>query len=1113
MRFWSRQVRSLTDRRFRPQLEAFEDRAVPAAATPNDAFQVQENTALTVSAAATQLTDTGNGEVALPASAGSDFSGNSLPVDWQVTPFSPTPGGTATVGGGVLTVDGAQAGTQALYTPGRSLEFVATFSGDPFQHVGFGTDFSSGTPFVIFSTGPGGALYARTSDGTHETRTLIPDGSVPTPLLGTAHDFRIDWTGTGATFWIDGNQVATHSVAVNTSLRVAVADYGVGGGNVTVDSMTLIPPGYETQFDSTSLPADWSTTAKSTTATVGGGVLTVDGTQVGTQALYAPGRSLEFAATFSGDPFQHVGFGTDFSVNTPWIIFSTDSGGALHARTSDGAHETDTLIPGSWFGASHDFRIDWTDTGTTFWIDGAQVATHSVAVTTPLRPVVSDFRPDGGAVTVDWLRMSPFSSSGSYLSRVLDAGAPVSWVSAVIDAQTPAGTSAAISVRLGNTPTPDGTWTAFTPLTGSGTAQTYRYAQYRIDLTTADDGQTPVVNSATVTTTNPAVSFTDTTVADFAAGTFGTGILSFAGPATNGPFTAVLVTGPSSGALALNPDGSFTYTPNTNFVGTDSFVFQARGTDGTLSAPQTVTLNVVAPVPPAPTLTVANANGNEGTAIPLTIAASPAVTDGSETLSITISGLPTGAVLSHGVLSGGVWTLAPADLSGLTFTAPDNGTFTLTVTATARTTATGATNSTSATLTATVANVAPTATFSGTTSTTYGNLVSVQFTNPFDPSSADTTAGLHYAFSLDANAITSATYANSGTSTATSFSLPAGGYTVYARVIDKDGGYTQYQLAVTVNKAVLTVTPNSLSIPLGTAIPTLTAGYSGFVNGDTAASLTTAPVLTTTATLASPVGSYAITASGASSPNYTIVYVPGTLTITVPAHGAAFVAADPIAPGSNALFVSGTNGDDQIIVAKADLLGATAVLVHIGGAGWGSDYVFYGQFSRIVVHGQAGNDDIWELGPSSVAAWLYGDDGNDRLIGGGDNNILIGGAGNDLLVGGAGRDILVGDLGSDTIIGGGGDDILIGGTTAYDNNDAALAALMGVWNANTSYATRIAQLTSTTAQYHLIQGVTVFSDSATDQLEGDSGSDVFYAGASDKITDLSSSDRAFISGP
>ena len=54
---------------------------------------------------------------------------------------------------------------------------------------------------------------------------------------------------------------------------------------------------------------------------------------------------------------------------------------------------------------------------------------------------------------------------------------------------------------------------------------------------------------------------------------------------------AILVTGPANGTLALNPDGSFTYTPDANFSGTDSFTYRAN--DGTANGnPATVAITV-----------------------------------------------------------------------------------------------------------------------------------------------------------------------------------------------------------------------------------------------------------------------------------------------------------------------------------------------------------------------------------------------------------------------------------------------------------------------------------------------------------------------------------------
>ncbi len=58
------------------------------------------------------------------------------------------------------------------------------------------------------------------------------------------------------------------------------------------------------------------------------------------------------------------------------------------------------------------------------------------------------------------------------------------------------------------------------------------------------------------------------------------------------PLSAVLQTGPADGSVALNSDGSFVYTPKTNFFGTDTFTYLAN--DGKFSSNvATVTITVV----------------------------------------------------------------------------------------------------------------------------------------------------------------------------------------------------------------------------------------------------------------------------------------------------------------------------------------------------------------------------------------------------------------------------------------------------------------------------------------------------------------------------------------
>jgi hypothetical protein len=164
-----------------------------------------------------------------------------------------------------------------------------------------------------------------------------------------------------------------------------------------------------TDFNGPSLPADWFATAWSQdgATTITNGTLAVDGALTGTNALYGPGLSLEFVATFTGDPWQHIGFGLDYNA-APWIIFSTFWGGELYARTNTEAGPAiDTAIPGTWFGTPHRYRIDWQPTQIVFSIDGTVVATHTIPLEAHLRPLVSDFNVGGGVLTVDSLEMTP----------------------------------------------------------------------------------------------------------------------------------------------------------------------------------------------------------------------------------------------------------------------------------------------------------------------------------------------------------------------------------------------------------------------------------------------------------------------------------------------------------------------------------------------------------------------------------------------------------------------------------------------------------------------------------------------------------------------------------
>jgi hypothetical protein len=136
----------------------------------------------------------------------------------------------------------------------------------------------------------------------------------------------------------------------------------------------------------------------------------------------------------------------------------------------------------------------------------------------------------------------------------------------------------------------------------------------------------------------------------------------------------------------------------------------------------------------------------------------------------------------------------------------------------------------------------------------------------------------------------------------------------------------------------LTITANNATQQYGQPTPALNnVTYSGFVNGDTPASLTGTLSCTTTATPASPVGNYPITCSGVSSPNYVITYVPGTLTVTpapltIIANNATRSYGAPNPP-LNSVTASGfVNGDSLSSLGGILSCAATATQVSPAGA-------------------------------------------------------------------------------------------------------------------------------------------------------------------------------------
>ena len=146
--------------------------------------------------------------------------------------------------------------------------------------------------------------------------------------------------------------------------------------------------------------------------------------------------------------------------------------------------------------------------------------------------------------------------------------------------------------------------------------------------------------------------------------------------------------------------------------------------------------------------------------------------------------------------------------------------------------------------------------------------------------SATASSGLPVSFSVLSGPATV-----SGTNNSTLTITGAGTVVVVANQVGNGFYKSAPQIVrnISVNKAMLTVTANNLSMKKGAAVPTLTYAITGLVNGDTQSGATTGqPALSTRATSKSALGKYPIiiAAGTLAAPNYRFTFVRGTLTVT-----------------------------------------------------------------------------------------------------------------------------------------------------------------------------------------------------------------------------------------
>lgn len=184
---------------------------------------------------------------------------------------------------------------------------------------------------------------------------------------------------------------------------------------------------------------------------------------------------------------------------------------------------------------------------------------------------------------------------------------------------------------------------------------------------TLDDTRTPQITITYTAPNTPPIAQNDlyTTEQGIPLTVSAPGVLANDTDPDGNPLSAALVGGPTSGTLALNPDGSFTYTPNAGYSGTDSFTYKAN--DGAAdSNVATVSLTVTPPADTtAPIITLTTPADGAVYKLKQTVNAAYSCTDGDGSGVKTCTGnVPSGSAIDTSSVGSGTFTVTATDNAG-----------------------------------------------------------------------------------------------------------------------------------------------------------------------------------------------------------------------------------------------------------------------------------------------------------------------------------------------------------------------------------------------------------------------------------------------------------------